>query len=298
MKPIAKLALVPHADQPHHHQPVEHACQALTLALQTTLDIERLLELFSEHLQASVSHDSYGFYAEDAAVELKQGKRERHQCSYQLALDTQTLGEWRMSRARRFSEQELATLEAYLCRLLFPLRNALLYRQALQTAYTDPLTGVRNRGALLGSFQREWEFAKRHHSALSVVMIDIDHFKQVNDTYGHDRGDEVLRQVALCVKDTVRASDIVFRFGGEEFVALLGHTEAEGAWQLAERIRSTLENTTICSTGGGSCLRVTASLGVATLAEGDENKEMLLKRADLALYQAKNLGRNRVEVAA
>jgi diguanylate cyclase (GGDEF)-like protein len=296
MKSTAKLALVPGADKPLQNRIADQSHHDLLLALQTTLDVERLLELFSEHLRAAVPHTNYAFLSENAGLELKFGKRDRHMCSYRLLLETETLGEWRMSRSRRFSESELAMAEACLCRLLFPLRNALLYRRALLAAHTDPLTGLRNRAALSSDFQREWEFAKRHRKPLSVIMVDIDHFKRINDEHGHARGDEVLRQVAACLKETTRASDFVFRYGGEEFVALLGDTDAGGALQLAERIRFALENSAFRARDG-EFPRVTASLGVATYTGQDENQETLLKRADQALYRAKNLGRNRVEAA-
>jgi diguanylate cyclase (GGDEF)-like protein len=194
-----------------------------------------------------------------------------------------------------FSEYELATIEAYLCRLVYPLRNALLYQKALQSAFIDPLTKTRNRSALLGSLQREWEIARRHAQALSVIMLDVDHFKSVNDTYGHSAGDAVLEQVAKCICSSVRASDVVFRYGGEEFLILLANTENEGALQLAERVRSELQKCP-CAIGSDTPLRVTASLGVATL-NSNENKEVLLARADQAMYLAKRKGRNRVEVA-
>jgi diguanylate cyclase (GGDEF)-like protein len=126
-------------------------------------------------------------------------------------------------------------------------------------------------------------------------LLDIDHFKKINDTYGHDKGDAVLRSVATCLQDSVRASDIVFRYGGEEFVVLLSNTAASGAFHLGERIRKALEKLA-CEADGGAPLRVTASLGVATLAP-NESKEKLLKRADQAMYRAKHMGRNQVVLA-
>lgn len=274
---------------------LDHPFHEMTVALQTTLQVEELMDLFSVHLQPSVPHDSYVFTDESNELEWRAGKAGRHICSYNLMLENDLLGELCLTRGKRFSDLELATIEAYLCRLLYPLRNALLYRQALQSAYVDPLTNTRNRGALLGSFRREWELARRHSSPLSVIMLDIDHFKAVNDTHGHDAGDAALKAVAATIKDCVRASDIVFRYGGEEFVILLSNTSEEGAAQLAERIRVVLENSYV-SVSARVTLRITASLGVATL-KSDETQEALLKRADHAMYQAKRGGRNLVEVA-
>ena len=274
---------------------LDHPYHEMIVALQTTLNIEQLLDIFSVNLQPVVPHSGSIFKNDTLALELRTGKNGRHRCSYHLMLENDHLGEWRLTRDKRFTELELATIEAFLCRLLYPLRNALQYRQAIQSAYIDPLTKTRNRCALQGTFQREWELSRRHGTSLSMILLDIDHFKCVNDTYGHDKGDIVLRLVAACLHDCVRASDIVFRYGGEEFVILLSNTTATGAFHLAERVRKALEKLA-CETDGAVPLRVTASLGVATLAS-NESKEMLLKRADRAMYRAKQLGRNQVVMA-
>ena len=273
----------------------DHPYHEMVQALQTTLDVEQLLDIFSEHVQHLVPHKSYSYFSPDGSIEVNHGKRDRHRCAYNLVVEKEALGELRMSRGTRFSEMELATLEAFLCRLLYPLRNSLHYRKAVDSAYLDPLTQTRNRGALMGSFQREWELARRHNTPLSVILLDIDHFKRINDSYGHDRGDGVLKAVAGCLKQCVRASDIVFRYGGEEFVILLSNTPDDGAYNLAERIRHTLESMA-CEQEVGIAMRITASFGVATLAN-NESRESLMKRADLAMYRAKSLGRNQVAMA-
>lgn len=274
---------------------LDHPYHEMTLALQTTLNVEHLLDLFSVHLQPIIPHSGSSFHNEALAVECYTGKKGRHGCAYTLVIENESLGEWRLTRNKRFAELELATIEAFLCRLLYPLRNALHYRQALQSAYMDPLTKIRNRCALLGTFQREWELSRRHGTPLSVILVDIDHFKKINDSHGHDKGDTVLSLVAACLQDCVRASDVVFRYGGEEFVILLSNTAGSGAFQLAERIRKTLERLA-CEADIGIPLRVTASFGVATLAP-NESKESLLKRSDQAMYRAKHLGRNQVVLA-
>ena len=174
--------------------------------------------------------------------------------------------------------------------LLYPLRNALLYHRAVQTALIDPLTGVKNRSTLDDAFQRELKLARRHNHDLSVILLDIDHFKQVNDQHGHLYGDQALRAVAQCVQRTIRDSDLLFRFGGEEFMILLSGTGAEGSALLAERIRREVERITPFPDGKTT---LTISLGVTSLRQEDA-PESLLERADAALYQAKRSGRNRV----
>ncbi len=133
--------------------------------------------------------------------------------------------------------------------------------------------------------------ARRQGTPLAVLVVDIDHFKAVNDTYGHRFGDDVLRAVAHAVSDTIRRSDAFYRYGGEEFVVIASHTQPPGAQQLAERIRGSVA---AIGTVGGRPMQVSVSVGVAVLRSG-ENGDGLFQRADQALYRAKQNGRNRVE---
>jgi diguanylate cyclase (GGDEF)-like protein len=270
----------------------DHPFHEILLALQTTLDLERVLDIFSQYVQPIVPHSGYRFEFPERSIELRGGTLERQRCAYSLDIGDQSLGRLTLSRKKRFSEQEFMSLEACLCRLLYPLRNALLYHAAIESAYIDPLTQVRNRSALVLSLQREYELSRRHGHDLSVVMLDLDHFKRVNDTFGHDQGDAVLKAAAACISDVIRASDMVFRYGGEEFVILLSNTDGCGAAQIAERLRKTLEQLP-CATGEPIPVRITASLGLATL-RNDETMDQLVKRADGAMYCAKQNGRNQV----
>jgi diguanylate cyclase (GGDEF)-like protein len=152
---------------------------------------------------------------------------------------------------------------------------------------------VGNRAALEDHLRREVTLARRHHQPLSLLVIDIDWFKQVNDRYGHAIGDAVLRAVAHVTQEGLRGDDLLFRFGGEEFVVLLRATPADGAAIVAERIRATIEAASC--TCDGKDIKVTVSVGVATLRE--ETGDSLFDRADHALYQAKQQGRNRVQSA-
>jgi diguanylate cyclase (GGDEF)-like protein len=156
-----------------------------------------------------------------------------------------------------------------------------------QLATTDSLTGILNRRAIMDALTRESSRAGRYGLPLSVLMTDIDHFKDVNDTYGHAAGDDVLMGVARKLAATVRDSDFAGRFGGEEFLIVLPHQDAHGAVLAAERIRTGIEKTVM----GAETLKVTVSIGVGTLAEG--KTEEMLARADKALYEAKRSGRNR-----
>ena len=266
----------------------------ITRTLQTTLDPSRLIELFSMEVGSLIVHQGVRYRNEDLDLDLKLGRQARHACTYRLNIGDEPLGKLTFRRNRKFNEAEFEALEQLLCSLLYPLRNALLYQDALQLAQKDPLTGVSNRSALDESLQCELSHARRHDSSCALLVLDIDHFKAVNDRYGHIVGDGVLRDIAARIGGCKRDGDLLFRYGGEEFVVLLRDTGEAGARLLAERIRSCIENSTChCS---GAELRITLSIGVSVLRD-DDTPESLFARADQALYQAKRSGRNRVCVA-
>ncbi len=165
-------------------------------------------------------------------------------------------------------------------------------RDKLKTmALRDQLTDLYNRFYLLEEAHHKIAFAKRHKHELSLLMMDIDYFKLINDQHGHLIGDEVLKAVAKLLMEVTRTEDIVARFGGEEFVVVLDHTEADGAKLKAENIRRAIEELT------PENILVTVSIGLAQYSSGKETFEELLKRADIAVYQAKEQGRNRVIIA-
>ena len=172
-------------------------------------------------------------------------------------------------------------------------------------AAVDPLTGVANRRSLITALSRDVARAVRTHEPIALMMVDIDHFKRVNDRYGHPAGDQVLISVVNVLRDRVRAQDLVGRYGGEEFMVLLPDTTLQGAEQLAGVLCQAVADSrcrppgTDGSEGGGANIAVTVSIGVfgGRLEPGD-NWDMLIAAADRALYQAKENGRNRVEVAS
>jgi diguanylate cyclase (GGDEF)-like protein len=173
-------------------------------------------------------------------------------------------------------------------------------REEMQKAYleleklvnTDPLTEIANRRALLVVGEKEFSRAKRYERPFSVLTIDIDRFKQINDTYGHDVGDRVLVRLAQTVTQYLRKVDCFGRFGGEEFLIFLPETSEPQGIKVAERIRYKIAKTPIDLQG--QTIKITVSIGVATYRPHDENLDTMLKRADRALYEAKNCGRNKV----
>ena len=170
------------------------------------------------------------------------------------------------------------------------------FHALMQTYKTqDPLTDALNRRAFVTELDKEVGYARRHNEPLSLLMFDIDRFKNINDTYGHVAGDRVLRAIASRVRDVKRQEDAFARFGGEEFVILLRATNSEGAFLFAERVRRAIEQLEVDV--HGESVQCTISVGVSTFGEGAENAEALVNLADKRLYRAKSLGRNRTETA-
>lgn len=266
----------------------------ITSRLQTSLDPERLIEIFAEEIRATIPLDGLRYHHVHRNLVLQVDRLSTNSCSYKLTIENEYLGEITFSRRRRFSEQELPALEHLLCSLLYPLRNALKFQDMVQCARLDPLTGVLNRTSLTSELGRNIKLARRHQAPFSMLVMDLDHFKQINDTLGHAFGDKVLRAFTDRAKSCMRDSDQFFRYGGEEFVALLPNTDQEGALHLAERVRAAVANDPV--TYGEQSAAVTLSIGVASL-EDAESPEAIFERADHALYQAKNEGRNRTVLA-
>lgn len=161
-------------------------------------------------------------------------------------------------------------------------------------AATDPLTGLANRRAFAERAGRLIREARTAGTAFSVLLLDVDHFKAINDTHGHDVGDQVLRLLATMGARTLRHRDVFGRHGGEEFVVAMPSTDAEQALATGERLRRLFADQDFDDTWSGPTVRFTVSIGVTTLTDADDGLEPLLRRADQALYQAKESGRNRV----
>jgi len=265
----------------------------LLQVLHQSLDPTELARGFFQHIQAWVVVGGLQLQLSSGNNRIHLGKDAIHHCSYRLSCDQGFLGEIIFSRSKRFQEEELATLESLLASLVFPLRNALDYQAALRLSLSDSLTGLGNRAALDTTLLRELQLAERHNQELSLLMIDIDHFKKINDDYGHAKGDATLRAVAETIQNACRNSDISFRYGGEEFVVLLRETGVSGARTIAERIRRQVSLLAL-ENNGRNTIRPTVSIGIATAGAGQrESIQELFERADKALYHAKTEGRNR-----
>jgi len=198
------------------------------------------------------------------------------------------------TRSQRFSTKDVNLFSTLADQVAIAIQNARLFADVQRLAITDPLTGLDNRRHFFEIAGREFARARRYSHPLSAIMLDIDHFKQVNDTYGHAAGDQVLRNVALVLQEISRDADIIARYGGEEFVILLPETELPYAKVVAERMRQEISRTSTETERG--TVSLTISLGVAVLDEDCADLDALLERADQALYAAKQAGRNRVSI--
>jgi diguanylate cyclase (GGDEF)-like protein len=193
---------------------------------------------------------------------------------------------------RDWSIDDVSMIGSLADNLSVAIENAELHQERERQAVTDGLTGVANRRSFNENFTREFERARRYGETLSLVMIDLDFLKKINDTYGHQAGDEAIKMIGKMLRQSSRSIDTAARYGGEEFCLLLPNTEIDMAEQLADRLRRLINEEQIEGPG-----RISASLGVASYPLHADNEEALFQRADEALYAAKQGGRNQVKVA-
>jgi len=194
---------------------------------------------------------------------------------------------------RDWSIDDISLLGSLADNLSVAIENAELHQEIARQAVTDGLTGVANRRSFNDSFSREFERARRYSEPLSLVIIDLDFLKKINDTYGHKAGDDAIAGIGRLLKQSSRLSDVAARYGGEEFCLLLPNTELDMAEQLAERIRRKINEVHVEGPG-----TISASIGVASYPNHADDPDLLFQKADAALYAAKQNGRNQVHVAS
>jgi diguanylate cyclase (GGDEF)-like protein len=197
-----------------------------------------------------------------------------------------------VGKEKRLGGDDRTTLELLAKELGILVKNVFLIEETQRLANSDGLTGLQNRRRATERLELELERARRYGTQLCVLLCDVDHFKQVNDRFGHNVGDEVLALVAASLSETIRQVDLVSRWGGEEFLVLLPDTDRNGAMVVAERLRSAVAS--LPAVNGGP-ERVTCSIGM-TSYDQDDSAAAFIDRADQALYRAKKNGRNRVEI--
>lgn len=260
--------------------------------------VRRRYRVGREGVAAWVAYTGWPYYAPDVQrdpryVEIAAGVRS------ELALPlrpevSETVGVLSVASTEpeAFSEDSRSLLEAYALLLAAAVQRAERDAELSRLALTDPLTGLANHRALYQTLRRELAQASRYSFPLSVVLLDLDGFKQVNDLFGHPYGDEVLRQVARMATEACRGMDLPARLGGEEFVLVLPHAPKLAALQVAERLRRRIEETSL-----EEGLRLSASFGVAVFPDDGNTPDALVRAADEAMYRAKRAGGNRVEAS-
>ena len=270
---------------------------AITLfgeALAATHDVDQLLRVVLD-VEVEATGATGGIVVVNGRIAARVGAREG-QDSIEVPLRA---GETNFGQLTlfgdKFDEEHTLTAISLAGHAVVALENARLHRIVQHQALVDGLTGLANRRQAENSLDAELARAARFGGSVAFILCDLDNFKKVNDQFGHLAGDDVLRELASVLRDTVRAVDVAARWGGEEFALLLPATDAAGATQVAERAREALEQRTIL-TQDGDAVHVTASFGVAAYPDHGSGDD-LLAAADAALYEAKRLGRNRVETA-
>ena len=196
-------------------------------------------------------------------------------------------------KGRPFSPGEREVFGYLSAQAAVSIENVGLHERVQRQAVTDELTGLFNHRRFQEAIESESERARRFGQEMGLVMLDIDNFKSVNDTYGHQQGDRVLAEVARVLRDSTREIDAPARYGGEELAVVLPQTDMEGAYNLAERVRTGIEELALPLPDGSGTMKVTASLGVAALPSTAHDARELLAKADAALYEAKRAGKNR-----
>jgi diguanylate cyclase (GGDEF)-like protein len=274
-----------------------------------TGELERVIEAAERHVfivRADVGPELLGALEGDESAERTRRALSAHAGGvHALSIGVRSLVDGpeylgAISIARRgppFTREEEELLEYLAGQAVVSIENASLHETVERQAVTDDLTGLANMRAFSSILDRELERSRRFNTPLGLVMLDIDDFKQVNDSYGHQQGDEVLAQVAGVLRSLSRDLDAPARYGGEELAVVLPQTDADGAALLAERMREAIEALQVPRVGGGGSLGVTASFGVASVPDTGADRDSLIAAADAALYRAKRTGKNRVERA-
>ncbi len=249
--------------------------------LQTTLELDKILTIFSMEAAKFVDFSGLYFKNQSLSKTLRGSRKAKQERQFELKIHDEFIGVLTYAVNTPISITNYKVLEQLHQYLVYPLKNALQYHHAMQLAMQDSLTGLGNRRYFDEQLKRALHNANRHHSQIGLLLGDLNKFKAINDTHGHDIGDQVLQQFAQALRTCVRDSDSIFRFGGDEF-AILVENASEYALDIIEsRILKAIDNNALLTK-----YQVTCSLGKTFMNRAD-NESSLFKRADQALYRQK-----------
>ncbi len=263
---------------------------ALSHRLLGESDPQRLLQHFFAWTTTTGLADSLNFQPAQDSPAILLGQVRHHSANYRLEVNAAVSGTLTVTRRIRYTEADLAALECGLGFLAPALDLANALQEARKMAMRDALTGLLNRRAMDEALAREMLLAKRQNTPLCLMLLDIDHFKDINDQLGHLRGDRALQLLAAGIRGDVRQSDMSFRLGGDEFAIVLPGTRLAGAAGVARKIQAASPRP---GSRGDEVVALKMSIGVAEMLPGDNDKSFL-QRADTHLYHAKSQGRGRV----
>jgi diguanylate cyclase (GGDEF)-like protein len=247
-----------------------------------TLDEDKVFGIFREHINRYIRIGDCAFLKEGA-------KLSGYNAILPLTMQNETMGYLAADGVREEDKEKFHILAQ---QFLIGIRRAVLYRKVQELSITDSLTQVFNRRYFLERFNEEFERSKKFKYSFSFLMVDIDHFKELNDNYGHLVGDAILREITRKIKENIRQVDFMGRYGGEELSVILTETDKAQAAVACERIRKAIESGRFRVYDED--LKVTISIGVSAFPDDATDTRLLIERADNALYKAKQAGRNRV----
>ncbi len=278
------------------NKPINRTITALVLKLQTTLNINQIIETFYMSLKDEMPVCGIEYEYPLLYTHIHHGRKTNCSCSYLLDVDNDTWGNITIYGDADLSEEDKTILDDFVSTTVFPLKNAIQYENALTVSSSESYIGLPNWGLMEGQITREAKLAFREKKSLSLVLVDVDRFMTLKNKHGKLFGDFIIRHVYETIQKTLRDTDILNRFGHDQFSLILSNTKAQDANMIADRIRLAVSNHELESSEENKKIRATVSIGITEL-DSNDSVETLYARAFNALKLAKNSGRNITKVA-
>ena len=270
----------------HYRKNEPAALHSLLEKLQTTLNVEELLTIYADYAKQIINFSGLQFQSSLGVAQIASSDNSKPPYSFDLDINNEHLGQLIYFCQYPLTGNVEKKLVGLHSALIYPLRNALMYNRVLKLATKDALTGLNNRSQFNDVLAQKLERCRRHHRPFSLMLLDLDNFKQVNDNFGHKVGDDVLQEFSSVLCSSIRGTDCVFRFGGDEFAVLIDDPEFTTNKVIAQRVMRLVTESNLMKQ-----YKVTTSIGF-TLAHSQDCENEIFSRADKGLYKAKASGRN------